>query len=429
MSFPIYTLLSLLLLSRTAYSATPVVLFTPQSQHILFQNWFDYITLCFAPLIAHVVGGVSSPIVVPSDSKSPSWSACLPHYNPISVVWRWYAIADRRFRAYNWDAADMAACNAVFWDSEKARWDGSEEIMLRSRAWLIKVPGQTYVPLLSASSLTTIILILQGVQASFIIFSGFNPDTTYRPPQGLPTLFIPIAILGLMRLPAALWLSDDYGYLDVAQTAGDSGRNAAETPAAAMEEVGDRLLELELRTSKRANATTTTIIVSPLSTTLSHLSELTCTDKRRLHFRNSPLGLVYRIWWFLSITGLLSAAAVSTSRVIWSHSRSFRYISLTHLLSNIMYFVISTACVLITSTYIFLGRTTSTLIPCIHATWYKMLTVVLATMALTTVIVAALETRQLYNGDLSTLPEFQCNKTAGFCIPVARGHGNFNLSR
>jgi hypothetical protein len=427
MSSPVYTFLSLLLLSRTAYSATPIVLFTPQSQHILFQNWFDYITLCFAPLIAHIVGGVSSPIVIPSDSKPPSWSACLPHYNPISVVWRWYAIADRRFRAYNWDAADMAASNAVFWDSEKARWDGSEEIMLRSRAWLIKVPEQKYVPLVSASSLTTVVLTLQGVQASFIIFSHLDPDSIYRIGQGLPNVFIPIAILGLMRLPAALWLSDDYGYLEVAQTAGDSGRNAAETSAATMEEVGDRLLELEPRTSKRANATTTTTIVSPLSTTLSNLSKITTTDKRRLHFSHSSLGLVYRIWWFLSITGLLSAAAVSTSHLIWGNPRSFRYISLSHLLTNILYFVISTACVLITSTYIFLGRTTSTLIPCIHATWYKVFTVVLAAMGLVVVLVAALETRQLYNGDLSTLPEFQCNKTAGLCTPVARGHGNFNL--
>jgi hypothetical protein len=321
----------------------------------------------------------------------------------------------------------MAACNAVFWDSEKARWDGSEKIMLLSRAWLIKVPEQTHVPFLSASSLTTVILALQGVQASFIIFSFWDPDTIYHTGQGLPNVLIPIAILGLMRLPAALWLSDDYGYLDIAQTAGDSGRNAAEASATTMEEVGDRLLELEPRTSKRANATHTTTIVSPLSITLSNLSELTTTDERRLHFSHSPLGLAYRVWWFLSITGLLSAAAVSTSHVIWGNPRSFRYTSLSHLLTNVMYFVLSTATVLITSTYIFLGRTTSTLIPCIHATWYKMFTVVLAAMGLVAVLVAALETRQLYNGDLSTLPEFQCNKTAGLCIPVARGHGNFNL--
>jgi hypothetical protein len=426
MSFPVYTLLSLLLLSRTAYSATPIVLFTPQSQHILFQNWFDYITLCFAPLIAHIVGGVSSPIPIPSDSKPPSWSACIPHYNPISIVWRWYAIADRRFRAYNWDAADMAASNAVFWDSEKARWDGSEEVMLRSRAWLIKVPEKTHVPLLSASGLTTVVLTLQGVQASFIISSSFDPDSTYYYRQGLPNVFIPIAILGLMRLPAALWLSDDYGYLDIAQTAGDSGRNAAETSAATVEEAGHRLLELEPRISKRANVTHTTI-VSPLSTTLSNLSEITTTDTRRLHSSHSPRGLAYRVWWFLSITGLLSFAAVSTSHTIWGNPRSFRYIPLSHLLTNILYFVLAAAAVLITSTYIFLGRATSTLIPCIHATWYKMFTVALAALGLVVVLVAALETRQLYNGDLSALPEFQCNNTTGFCIPVARGHGNFNL--
>jgi hypothetical protein len=428
MSFPIYTLLSLLLLSRTAYSATPIVLFTPQSQHITFGDWFDYITLCFAPLVAHIVGGVSSPIVIPSDSKAPSWSACIPHYNPVSIVWRWYAIADRRFRACNWDAADMAACNAVFWDSEKARWDGSEEIMLRSRAWLIKVPKQTYVPLLSASSLTTIILTLQGVQAGFIIYSFLSSDDQYHVGQGLPTVFIPIAILGLMRLPAALWLSDDYGYLDVAQKASDSGQNAAETPAATAEDVGDSLLELEPRTPKRSNATTTTTtIISPLAITLSNLSELTTTNKRRLHSRHSRLGLVYRIWWFLSITGLLSLAAVSTSRLLWANPRSFRYVPLSKLLVNILYFVLSTASVLITSTYIFLGRTTSTLIPCIHATWYKVFTVVLAAMALVSVVVAALETRQLHNGGISSLPEFQCNKTTGFCIPAVLGHGDFNL--
>jgi hypothetical protein len=427
MSFPVYTLLSLLLLSRTAYSATPIVLFTHQCQHITFQNWFEYITLCFAPLIAHIVAGVSSPIVIPSDSKLPSWSACIPHYNPISVVWRWYAIADRRFRAYNWDAADMAACNAVFWDSEKARWDGSEEIMLRSRAWLIKVPEKTYTPLVSASSLTTVILTLQGVQAGFIIFGSFDPDNKYRVGQGLPNVFIPIAILGLMRLPAALWLSDDYGYLDVAQKAGNSGRNAAETPAATMEDAGDYLLELEPRASKRSNATTTTTIVSPLSIALSNLSKITTTDKRRLRSGHSPLGLVYRIWWFLSIAGLLSGAAVSTSHLLWENPHSFPYISLSHLLISILYFVISTATVLMTSTYIFLGRTTSTLIPCIHATWYKVFTVVLAAMGLVVVVVSALETRQLYNGDLSSLPEFQCNNKTGFCIPAARGHGNINL--
>src|ERR1700722_10815919 len=40
---------------------------------------------------------------------------------------------------------------------------------------ITKAPARKYVPLLSASSLTTAVLTLQGVQASFIIFSRLNP--------------------------------------------------------------------------------------------------------------------------------------------------------------------------------------------------------------------------------------------------------------
>jgi hypothetical protein len=117
---------------------------------------------------------------------------------------------------------------------------------------------------------------------------------------------------------------------------------------------------------------------------------------------------------------------VSTSHMLWGTSLSFPYISLSHLLVNVMYFMITTATVLITDTYILLGRTQSTVIPCIHAAWYKVFTVVLMAMAIVATVVSALETRQLHDGTISTLPEFQCNKTAALCVPVSRGHGNFN---
>jgi hypothetical protein len=185
-------------------------------------------------------------------------------------------------RAHSWDAADMAASNAVFWDSEKARWDGSEDIMLRSRAWIVKIPAQTYVPLLSASSFTTVVLILQGVQAGFLIFSTLNPNSIYHFGQGLPNIFIPLAILGLTRLPAALWLSNDYAYLDLAHNGSGEERHIAETPVGEMEE------------PKRATAMTTALI-SPLSPTNSHIPELTASDKCRVHSIHSTIGLLYRV--------------------------------------------------------------------------------------------------------------------------------------
>ena len=293
--------------------------------------------------------------------------------------------------------------------------------MLRSRAWITKIPRQKYVPLLSVSSLTTVALTLQGVQASFIIFSRLNPKSTYNFGQGLPNVFIPLGCLGLMRLPAALWLSDDYGYLNVAETGSGGGHNVAETHVATMEGAGDRLLELDPLTSKSTNATVTRI-----SSDTSHFFEPTTSTHTRLHPTHTPLARLYRFWWFVSVTGLLGCSAVSTSRMFWGYSRAFPYISLSHLLFDVMYFVITTATISITDTYILLGHTHSTLIPCIHATWYKVFTLVLVAMAVATVVVAALETRQLHDGSLSTLPGFYCNKTAVLCRPAAPGHGNFN---
>jgi hypothetical protein len=93
---------------------------------------------------------------------------------------------------------------------------------------------------------------------------------------------------------------------------------------------------------------------------------------------------------------------------------------------NLMYFIVTTMGILITNTYMLLGRTQSTLTPCIHATWYKVFTLPLAVIAFATVILAGLETRQLHDESISTLPSFWCNKTAVLCRPTAPGHGNFS---
>ena len=81
----------------------PKILFTLQSNGISLPTWFDQFTICLAPLIAHVVGGVVSPTLLPNNTPPPSLSARLPHFNPISITWRYYIIADRRLRARSWD--------------------------------------------------------------------------------------------------------------------------------------------------------------------------------------------------------------------------------------------------------------------------------------------------------------------------------------
>jgi hypothetical protein len=158
----------------------------------------------------------------------------------------------------------MVACNAVFWNTENARWDGSEEIMVRSRAWITRTPRLSHVSLVSTSGLTTVILTLQGIQACFLIFASLNPKTTYGFAQGLPSVFLPLGCLGLMRLPAALWLSDDHIYLEVPETDSYSAQNVGEPSAAIVEEVGGSLCELDPLTSNRAAATAAVPPLSPL---------------------------------------------------------------------------------------------------------------------------------------------------------------------
>lgn len=393
----------------------PHIIFTYQSQAINVTTWFDYITVCLAPLIAHVAGGVSptTPFSssssssgdprAPSSSSMPSWTAHLPHFNPISILWRYYAIADRRVRAKDWDSADMAACNAVFWDVATGRFDGSEEIMVKSRAWLTKVPDHSHVQLLSASGLTSVVLTLQATQAMFLIVAALVPNVPYGFGDGLPYVFFPLACLGLPRLVAAFWLSGDYGYLNAENlelVRGVTRSSVGTAEKAATGHVVEYLVGEE----------------RPVEASVSD----------RLYGRHCSRGIVYRIFWIVSSGALLGTSATATSELWWGYPENFPYTSMSHLMLMGMYFVTSSTALLIYCTYVLMGRTHTTLIPCIHSTWYKIFTIILMAMALVTVISYFLETRQLLDGTTTTYPEFYCANLP-ICIPVAPGHGDTNI--
>jgi hypothetical protein len=98
-----FSLLILLLLLASPVCARIVklkVLLTYQSQGIAFTQWIELFTVCLAPLIAHVAAGAPTPTVLKKlRSTSPHWTSRLTHFNPISIIWRYNAIADRRVRA------------------------------------------------------------------------------------------------------------------------------------------------------------------------------------------------------------------------------------------------------------------------------------------------------------------------------------------
>lgn len=60
----------------------------------------------------------------------------------------------------------------------------------------------------------TIAIVLQGTQATYDLTRGFHYEK-HALTMALPTIFSPLIVFGLFRLPAALWLTNEYGYADV----------------------------------------------------------------------------------------------------------------------------------------------------------------------------------------------------------------------
>jgi hypothetical protein len=299
----------------------------------------------------------------------------------------------------------MAACNALFW--EQKRWDGSEEIMVRSRAWITKIPEKPHVRLLSASFFNTMVLTFQGIQVmDFIIegllgrgFQGGSPLPGDDLPQGVQGLFVALQTLALMRLPAALWLSTDYNYQNFRGT--DMVLERVETPLE--KHVSENVLEA--RTSD-------------------HLLEVDVRD--RLLPLHCWQGILYRGFWLLTVWGILGPAASACSMIFWGYAPTLPYESVSHLFWQIMYFVLATSTILIYTTYVLRGKTHSTVIPCIHETWYKIFTMFFI-MTVATAVLLCLETRITSDGTPTVLPEFLCGGAGVVCSIAAKGQGNFNV--
>jgi hypothetical protein len=302
----------------------------------------------------------------------------------------------------------MAACNALFWDAEQKRWDGSEEIMVRSRAWITKIPEKPHVRVLSASFLNTMVMTFQGIEVMFFITEGLIGKSlqggSSHPgeylPQGPQGLFMGLQTQALMRLPAAFWLSTDYSYRNFRGT--DIVLERVETPLE--KQVSENLLE---------------------ACVSEHLLEEDVRD--RLLPLHCWQGVLYRGFWLLTIWGILGPAATSCSMIFWGYAPTLPYESVSHLCWQIMYLVLSASTILIYTTYVLQGKTHSTVIPCIHETWYKIFTIFFIIMMVVTGVLECLEVRRRSDGVVTVLPEFVCGGVGVVCSVAAKGQGNFNV--
>jgi hypothetical protein len=320
-----------------------------QSWSISLLEWLQMLTIFLAPLIMHIVGGIPDTVIF-SKHKPPSVLSRLPNFNPVSILWRYYAIADRRTRARRWDEYDMAASNAAIWGGDK--WVSAEHLMVRSRNGITKLPESSHIKLMSGSFLTSVAVTIQGVSGLYYVIQS-------APGNAFPTIFYPLAVMGLLRLQAAFWLSNDYGFHPDADWILKAHDAAA----------GDRP-EREQADMQRAEV------------------------RERLISSTSWRGVLFRVWWLASVLGLFVLSVY-----IFSPLLSTDVDCSVSALSQILFYTLFTFSMLLIHGFYVLGdRTNTTLIPCINSFWYKTYSVLICLAALACVIIAAIETRGVFEG-------------------------------
>ncbi|KAE8444615.1 hypothetical protein EG329_014446 [Mollisiaceae sp. DMI_Dod_QoI] len=361
--------------------------FAYQSQDIDLNDWLSIFTLCLTPLIAHLIGGV--PTATYLCESRPHWHDRITHYNPTSIVWRYFAIADRRLRTKLWTSSDLAATGALFWTARG--WDGGEDMVQRSRTHKIPGSNHTHVNILSSSAFKTTVVTLQGIQAIYMLV-GSGEFGTFENYLALNRIFFPLAIFGLLRLPAALWLSDEIVY--------------------------------------RSNDPASEISKHPLRPPIFNLAHtesepLDLSDEaifKRYHAPHSWRGILIRALWMIIIAGLVAVAVLQ----IYPHPSDLNF-TLTSFSVVLFYLLFLTITLVIITTYNLRGST-STIIPCINQGWYKQYTFILFLWMLVMTIIAALGTRKMRCGYWTSWPSEYDDMLCPYSVPVSATPANDTFS-
>ncbi|OWY51413.1 hypothetical protein AALT_g4699 [Alternaria alternata] len=333
-------------------------------------------TLALAPLIAHVIAGAPEPIYL--CAKPPRWIDYAVFWNPTSIVWRYFVIFDRRIRAKNWNRETLASSNALFWTTNG--WDGSEDMIIEGRKYCIRLPPRSHAELLSKSFVNTVIATLQGVQALYelLLVENFNNN------MNLATVFLPLALIGLIRLPSALWITDGFAY---------------------------NHYDINLSNKRASEVTTTTkagyhelITVPSSGDDTPKWPPLTSDDTGYAEFRprTSIHGYVARI---IFLTPLLGMVGLTVFFTYWM-TKDGGYITGTGLFSLMFWFTFSLG-----SAFVFIfnfarAQDRTTVVPGVSTLWYRLYSAILFLLMLALLISASIETKETWCGKFTVLYDF-----------------------
>ncbi|RGP78837.1 endoglucanase e [Fusarium longipes] len=342
-----------------------------QSQDIDSTDWVTLLTICLAPLIAHIVAGVPSPVYL--HQSRPRWHEQMCHYNPTSILWRHFAIAERRIRARSWDKYDLAPTNAIFWTNRG--WDGSEEMIARSAPYCFHFPDSTRISLFSKEMITTLIVTSQGIQAVYLVMGGLdkNGNPAFVKWMAVDTVFFPLAMIGLLRLCSAFWLNDDYGYSTHTSNHSTTPERLAPDSSVDLAELG----KTPLLPRTDSNESSSTTLLEPRA---SH-------SPPHFEIPSSSWGSkIFRTFFILAVMSLLVLD-------ILYFVRGGRHTA-TSFVVTLVYLFFLTMTLVIFLPYFWQGKTTSTIIPCITSMAYKVYTCMMFAIIIVAIVISCIETRK-----------------------------------
>ncbi|KAK6819635.1 hypothetical protein PG987_016118 [Apiospora arundinis] len=372
---------------------------TYQSQDISFSRWMSLLTLSLAPLIAHILAG--APRASYLTKHRPKWHEQLVHYNPTSILWRYASIADRRIRARAWDRTDIAAANAIFWTDDG--WDGSESMVERSRSYCTHMPDHARIAFFSSEMIKTWIITLQGVQTISVLtrnLTGGNVKETFDRSLAVDFVFSPLSFIGLLRVFCALWLTDDFNYTS----------NRAISRTTELSQLGT-----ESNTMRRSSMDS--LLDSPNCQPLSG---------HRYRPTSFSISRAFRVFFLLLLLAMLATALLFL--IGSDESLESGYYTATSFSVALFYVVFLAATSGICAVYFATGSS-STVIPCITAAWYKAYTVAIMAFAVATFIIACIETRETICGRFTSMGGLpgdmgSCGATDRLVIPLARDNSS-----
>jgi hypothetical protein len=275
--------------------------------------------------------------------------------------------------------------------------------MVRSRRFCTRLPRHTYIDPLSGSAAKTLILTLQGVQALYAV-SASARSSNYARDTYLGNVFLPLAIFGLLRLPAALWMSDDAAY------ANEEMMLVCQMQAARSER------DSENGTTQSQELLDASMFVSTMPLPIEPQD-----DPPPIRFRppNGPHGIAVRAFYLLSIlplTGFTAYSAIPPPK----RPRPPIILSAT-LFTQILFFLfflLATSCIV--CFYFLRGNSTLSIIPCLRSNWYRLYTAVLFLGMLLLIVFGAIETRQQWCGQWTTYPNDVSCPSPPVAIQVSR---------